>query len=80
MDGFTIGQVAKQANVNIETLRYYERRGLIPRPPDGCELPRVFFRQPSASEVYQASTGPGFFSAGDKETSGFEGNSTGEMC
>jgi len=32
MDGFTIGQVAKQANVNIETLRYYERRGLIPRP------------------------------------------------
>jgi len=32
MDGFTIGQVAKQANVNIETLRYYERRGLIPLP------------------------------------------------
>jgi MerR family mercuric resistance operon transcriptional regulator len=32
MDGFTIGQVAKQAKVNIETLRYYERRGLIPRP------------------------------------------------
>jgi len=27
------GQVAKQAGVNIQTLRYYERRGLLPRPP-----------------------------------------------
>ncbi len=29
----TIGQVAKAAHVNVETLRYYERRGLVPRPP-----------------------------------------------
>jgi MerR family transcriptional regulator, copper efflux regulator len=29
----TIGQLAKQAYVNIETIRYYERRGLIPEPP-----------------------------------------------
>jgi len=29
----TIGQVAKAAGVNVETIRYYERRGLIPRPP-----------------------------------------------
>lgn len=28
----TIGQVAKKAGVNIETIRYYERRGLIPEP------------------------------------------------
>ncbi|WP_194712125.1 Hg(II)-responsive transcriptional regulator [Noviherbaspirillum soli] len=28
----TIGQVAKQANVNIETIRYYQRRGLLPEP------------------------------------------------
>jgi Hg(II)-responsive transcriptional regulator len=27
----TIGQVAKAAEVNIETIRYYERRGLFPR-------------------------------------------------
>jgi len=26
----TIGQLAKKCNVNIETVRYYERRGLIP--------------------------------------------------
>jgi MerR family transcriptional regulator, copper efflux regulator len=29
----TIGQVAKAAHVNVETLRYYERRGLVPKPP-----------------------------------------------
>ena len=27
------GQVARQAGVNVETLRYYERRGLLPAPP-----------------------------------------------
>jgi DNA-binding transcriptional MerR regulator len=27
-----IGEVAQQAGVNIETLRYYERRGLLPEP------------------------------------------------
>jgi MerR family mercuric resistance operon transcriptional regulator len=36
MDGLTIGGVAAQAAVNTETLRYYERRGLIPRPPRGA--------------------------------------------
>jgi Hg(II)-responsive transcriptional regulator len=29
----TIGKVAKAANVHVETLRYYERRGLLPKPP-----------------------------------------------
>jgi MerR family mercuric resistance operon transcriptional regulator len=33
MKPLTIGQVAKSAQVNIETVRYYERRGLIPEPP-----------------------------------------------
>jgi Hg(II)-responsive transcriptional regulator len=27
------GQVARQAGVNVETLRYYERRGLLQAPP-----------------------------------------------
>lgn len=27
------GQVAKEAGVNVQTLRYYERRGLLPEPP-----------------------------------------------
>jgi len=29
----TIGRIAAQADVNIETIRYYERRGLLPDPP-----------------------------------------------
>ena len=28
----TIGQVADAADVNIQTIRYYERRGLFPNP------------------------------------------------
>lgn len=33
MGTLTIGEVARQAGVNIETLRYYERRNVIPPPP-----------------------------------------------
>jgi MerR family copper efflux transcriptional regulator len=33
MNELTIGKVAAQAKVHIETLRYYERRGLVARPP-----------------------------------------------
>jgi MerR family copper efflux transcriptional regulator len=28
-----IGKAAEQAGVNVQTLRYYERRGLLPKPP-----------------------------------------------
>jgi Hg(II)-responsive transcriptional regulator len=28
-----IGETAEQAGVNVQTLRYYERRGLLPKPP-----------------------------------------------
>ncbi|MGH7920070.1 MAG: MerR family transcriptional regulator [Candidatus Dormibacteraceae bacterium] len=27
------GQIAEEAGVNLQTLRYYERRGLLPEPP-----------------------------------------------
>ena len=30
--GLRIGQLAKQADISVETIRYYERRGLIQRP------------------------------------------------
>jgi len=32
METFTVGKLAKEASVNIETLRFYERRGLMPEP------------------------------------------------
>ncbi len=40
------GQVATEANVNIETLRYYERRGLLDEPP----------RLPSGQRQYTSET------------------------
>ena len=33
MHDMTIGQAARAAGANVETVRYYERRGLIARPP-----------------------------------------------
>lgn len=38
VDSLTIGGLAKATNVHVETIRYYQRRGLIPvpqRPPGG---------------------------------------------
>ncbi len=38
MEEMTIGQLAAAAEVNVETVRYYHRRGLLPapeRPPGG---------------------------------------------
>jgi len=31
-NGLTIGAVAKAAGVNVETVRFYQRRGLVPEP------------------------------------------------
>lgn len=42
MNGLTIGKVAKQAHVNIETVRYYERVGLITEPPRSESGYRLF--------------------------------------
>ena len=33
MNGLTIGKLAKQAGLGIETVRFYERQGLIDPPP-----------------------------------------------
>src|ERR1700750_566697 len=32
-DSMTAGALAKQAGVKIDTVRYYERHGLLPKPP-----------------------------------------------
>jgi MerR family transcriptional regulator, copper efflux regulator len=42
MDGLTIGEVAERAKVHIETLRYYERRGLIASPPRSVSNYRLY--------------------------------------
>jgi MerR family mercuric resistance operon transcriptional regulator len=42
LDIATIGDVAKRANVRIETLRYYERQGLVPRPRRSASNYRLY--------------------------------------
>src|SRR3954452_21154976 len=42
MERFTIGDVAKRANVHSETLRYYERRGRGARPPRSVSNYRLY--------------------------------------
>jgi MerR family copper efflux transcriptional regulator len=44
MTTFTIGKLAEAAGVHVETIRYYERRGLIEQPP----------RSPSGYRQYSA--------------------------
>jgi MerR family mercuric resistance operon transcriptional regulator len=38
----TIGQVATASGVNVQTLRFYERRGILPRPPRSRGNYRVY--------------------------------------
>lgn len=41
MKKYTIGQLAQLANINIQTIRFYERKGIIPKPdrkPSGYRL------------------------------------------
>ncbi len=33
MEQLTIGKLAKRSRVNLETIRYYEQQGLLPKPP-----------------------------------------------
>lgn len=42
MDGLTVTRLAREAGVNRETIRYYERRGLLPRPPRSSGGYRIF--------------------------------------
>jgi MerR family mercuric resistance operon transcriptional regulator len=42
MGALTIGKLAKEAEVNVETVRYYERRGLIEQPKERRGAFRVY--------------------------------------
>ena len=55
--GLRSGQVAELAGVNVETLRYYERRGLLAEPlrsPGGHRLYRTRFLHESGDPLYHA--------------------------
>ncbi len=42
MELLTIGRLARAVGVNLETVRYYERRGLLPKPPRSGSGYRLF--------------------------------------
>lgn len=42
MERLTISRLARRGGVNLETVRYYERRGLLPKPPRTAAGYRVF--------------------------------------
>jgi MerR family copper efflux transcriptional regulator len=42
MKSLTIGHLAREAGINLETVRYYERRGLLPKPPRSASGYRLF--------------------------------------
>jgi DNA-binding transcriptional MerR regulator len=42
MDGLTTGQLAERAGVNVQTVRYYERRGLLAEPERTAARYRVY--------------------------------------
>src|SRR5436190_1100574 len=45
MSALTIGQLAKLGQVNLETIRFYEREGLLPEPPRSSSGYRAFPEQ-----------------------------------
>ncbi len=44
MEKLTVGKIAKETGVNIETIRYYEKRGLLPKPKRGKSGYRIYCR------------------------------------
>lgn len=42
MESLTIGHLAREADVNLETVRYYERKGLLHKPPRSASGYRLF--------------------------------------
>lgn len=49
VEHLTIGELAKRSRVNLQTIRYYERQGLLAKPPRSVSGYRVF----SADSVRQ---------------------------
>ena len=42
MKSLTIGRLARESGINLETLRFYEREGLLPKAPRSASGYRLF--------------------------------------
>jgi DNA-binding transcriptional MerR regulator len=61
MQALKIGELAREAGVSVDTIRFYERRGLLPRPD----------RRPSGYRIYSAATAERIRMAKFLQTLGF---------
>jgi len=60
-DSLTIGTFAKAAGVNVETIRFYQLKGLLPQPErPHREHPPLRAGGCGAGEVREISSAPGF--------------------
>ncbi len=44
MQGLKVGELARRSDVNLQTIHYYERCGLLPRPPRSASNYRMYTR------------------------------------
>jgi MerR family mercuric resistance operon transcriptional regulator len=42
MEGLKVGEVARRAGVNLQTIHFYEREGLLPKPPRTASNYRMY--------------------------------------
>ena len=42
IEAFTIGRLAQEVGINLETVRFYERQGVLPKPPRSASGYRLF--------------------------------------
>ncbi len=61
-----IGEVATRANVNIQTLRYYERRGLLPKAPRTGSNYRLYSEEYPAGPLCETRPGARLLAQGDQ--------------
>lgn len=50
--GFTVGKLALNAAVNVETVRFYEKKGLMPKPVRKDSGYRVYSEQDAARLLF----------------------------
>ncbi len=57
MSNMTIGKAASNAGVGVETVRFYERRGLIDQPPTPANYPVGEMPAPARRNIVHADRG-----------------------
>jgi len=73
MKPLTIGHLAREAGINLATVRYYEREGLLPKPPRSVWAPTISGGRRTAPAVHQACSGTGLFTQRDSGAPGIAG-------